>query len=122
MGQVLFVFFDMVPLLVRLESGARPFRDTVTGFLKTPVILAILGGILFSQLGLTEIFRSNSMGNSLFETLALLGALTTPLVALSIGYELQLRSGSPRQPIVTVGIRLALWIAIGVPLNLFLIS
>lgn len=122
LGQVLFVFFVMVPLLERFESGPTPFWITVRGFFKTPVILAILGGILFSQLGLTEVIRSNSVGNSVFETLTLLGALTTPLVAMSIGYELQLRSGSQRRPIMTVGIRLAIWIALGVVLNLVLIS
>jgi hypothetical protein len=112
----------MVPLLERFESGARPFKATVQGFFKTPVILAILGGILFSQLGLTELIRANSLGNSVFATLTMLGALTTPLVALSIGYELQLRSGSQRNPTVTVGIRLAIWVSIGIALNMVLIN
>ncbi len=122
LGQVLFVFFVMVPLLERYESGARPFRETAQGFFKTPVILAILGGIVFGQLGLTEAIRSNAVGNSLFETLALLGALTTPLVAVSLGYDLQLRSGGQRNPILTAGIRLAFWVAIGIVLNAFLVS
>jgi predicted permease len=122
LGQVLFVFFVMVPLLERFESGARPFRKTVQGFFKTPVILAILAGILFSQLGLTHAFRSNSVGNSFFETLALLGALTTPLVALYIGYDLQLRSGSQRNPVLTAGIRLAIWVMIGLGLNALLVD
>ncbi len=122
LGQVLFVFFVMVPLLERYESGARPFRETAQGFFKTPVILAILGGIVFGQLGLTEAIRSNAVGNSLFETLALLGALTTPLVAVSLGYDLQLRSGDQRNPILTAGIRLAFWVAIGIVLNAFLVS
>lgn len=122
LGQVLFVFFVMVPLLERFESGARPFRDTIQNFFKTPVILAILGGILFSQLGLTEVIRSSSVGNSIFETLALLGALTTPLVALSLGYDLQLRSGSQRYPVLTAGIRLAIWVTIGIALNAILVN
>lgn len=122
LGQVLFVFFVMVPMLERFESGARPFRATIQGFFKTPVILAILGGILFSQLGLTEAIKSSSLGNSAFEMLTLLGALTTPLVAMSIGYELQLQSGSQRNPVVTTGIRLIIWIAIGVGLNVLLIT
>jgi predicted permease len=122
LGQVLFVFFVMVPLMERLDTGAKPLWSTVKGFIKTPVILAILGGILFSQLGLTEALRSRSLGNSVLETLALLGALTTPLVAIAIGYEIQLRAGSLRRPTLTVGIRLALWIAIGLVINYFLIG
>ena len=47
LGQVLFVFFVLVPGLKRLSSGATSFRDTLVGFLKTPVIVAILAGLLF---------------------------------------------------------------------------
>jgi len=122
LGQVLFVFLVMVPLLERFESGPTPFRVTLLGFIRTPVILAILGGILFAQLGLTEALRTNSVGNSVFETLTLLGALTTPLVALYIGFELQLRSGSQRDPVLTTVIRLAIWITIGIVMNLVLIN
>lgn len=122
LGQVLFVFFIMVPLLERFESGARPFRHTIQGFFETPVILAILAGILFSQLGLTEIVGSNSLGDSIFGTLSLLGALTTPLVALSIGYDLRLQSGGQRNPILTAGIRLVIWIVIGIGLNMIVVN
>jgi len=122
LGQVLFVFLVMVPLLERFESGPTPFRVTLLGFIRTPVILAILGGILFAQLGLTEALRTNSVGNSVFETLTLLGALTTPLVALYIGFELQLRSGSQRDPVLTTVIRLAIWITIAIVMNLVLIN
>ena len=110
------------PQIERLDSGAKPLWSTVKGFIKTPVILAILGGILFSQLGLTEALSSRSLGNSILATLGLLGALTTPLVAISIGYEIQLRAGSLRKPTLTVGIRLAFWIAIGLAINYFLIG
>lgn len=122
LGQVVFVFFVMVPLLERLSSGAQPFSDTVKGFFTTPVILAILAGIVFNQLGLTTAFAERPLTASILETISLVGALTTPLVTVAIGYEIQLRSGNLRRPATTVAIRLAVWIAIGIGFSVLLID
>jgi hypothetical protein len=113
LGQVLFVFFVLVPGLGRMTAGAQSLRTTVVGFLKTPVILAILGGLLFHALGLTALFRGQPVLNSVLETVGLLGAMTTPLVALVIGYELEFRPGELRGPLLTEEIRLLIWVPAG---------
>jgi hypothetical protein len=113
LGQVLFVFFVLVPGLGRMTAGAQSLRTTVVGFLKTPVILAILGGLLFHAVGLTALFRGQPVLNSVLETVGLLGAMTTPLVALVIGYELEFRPGELRGPLLTEGIRLLIWVPAG---------
>lgn len=121
LGQVVFVFFIMVPVLERYASGAKSFFSTVSGFFKTPVILGILGGIVFNQLGLMETLSDYPLGASVLETLRLLGAMTTPLVTIAIGYEIQFRSGSLWRPSLTIGLRLAVWVLIGLLLNLVLV-
>lgn len=45
-------FFILVPYVQRLSVGPAPFTHTLRSFLRTPVILSILLGILFNQLGL----------------------------------------------------------------------
>ena len=122
LGQVTFVFFVMVTFLERYSSGARPLRDTVAGFLRTPVILAILAGVLFNQLGLTTLFRGWPVTDGLLEGVSLLGSLTVPLVTIAIGYEMTLRPGNLGRPAVTVGLRLAMWVTIGLLLNHFVIT
>jgi hypothetical protein len=122
LGQVLFVFFVLVPGLERLTHGAKPLSATALGFLKTPVILAILGGLLFKATGLTEIFAASPLLNGGLETLGLLGAMTTPLVALVIGYELQLRAGALARPVRTVAVRLAIWIPFGLALSVYVVG
>lgn len=117
LGQVLFVFFVLVPGLQRTASGARPFRETVIGFLKTPVILAILGGLLFKQSGLSSVFASRPLLNSVLATLTLVGSMTTPLVAIAIGYELQLKTGALRNPLRTVAARLLIWVPFGLVMS-----
>jgi hypothetical protein len=122
LGQVLFVFFVLVPGLERLTYGARPLAATALNFVKTPVILAILGGLLFKATGLTEVFIASPLLNSGLETLRLLGAMTTPLVALVIGYGLQLRAGALAKPARTVSARLLLWLPFGLALSVFVVG
>lgn len=113
LGQVLFVFFVLVPGLERLSSGAKPFRDTLLSFLKTPVILAIVGGLLFKAVGLAALFAASPLTNGVLEAVRLLGSMTTPLVAIAIGYELQLRPGELGWPVRTVATRLLIWAPAG---------
>lgn len=122
LGQVLFVFFVLVPGLERLTHGAKPLSSTVLSFFKTPVIIAILGGLLFKATGLTGVFNSSPLLDSLLETLRLLGAMTTPLVAIVIGYELQLRAGALGRPVRTVAARLLIWIPFGLALSVFVVG
>jgi hypothetical protein len=122
LGQVLFVFFVLVPGLERLTHGAKPLRATALSFLKTPVILAILGGLLFKATGLTELFAASPLLNSTLATLGLLGAMTTPLVALVIGYGLQLQAGALGRPARTVAVRLLIWLPFGLALSVLVVG
>jgi len=117
LGQVVFVFFVLVTILERFTTGAKSFAQTLRQFLATPVILAILGGILVKQTGLISLLSSWPLTESLLATLSLLGALTTPLVALIIGYELQIQSGSLWKPSLSIGMRLLFWVPVGLLLN-----
>ncbi len=115
LGQVLFVFFVLVPGLTRMAQpdGSISFRTTLLGFLRTPVILAIVGGLLFQALGLTALFTVHPLLDGMLEAVRLLGAMTTPLVALAIGYELTLRPGALRAPARTAALRVLIWLPAG---------
>ena len=122
LGQVLFVFFVLVPGLKRLSTGATSFRDTLVGFLKTPVIVAILAGLLFNQTGLSDFVGQSVIGGSVLETLRLIGSMTTPLVAIAIGYELQLRAGEISRPARTIVTRLLIWVPAGLAFSLLVVG
>jgi predicted permease len=113
LGQVLFVFFVLVPGLERLSTGAKPFRDTLLSFVRTPVILAILGGLLFKQVGLAALFASSPLTTGILDAVGLVGGMTTPLVAIVIGYELQLLPGQLGRPVRTIVTRLLIWVPAG---------
>ena len=117
LGQVTFVFFVLVPFVQRLSTGASTFGQTLRGFLRTPVIVAILLGILFNRLGLEPLLRGWPPTDAVFRTLELLGAVTTPLIALVIGYEVHLQRGCLRRPAQAIALRLAFWVPAGLLLN-----
>jgi predicted permease len=122
LGQVVFVFFVLVNWLRRRESQAQPVGAIVRGFLTTPPITAILLGIAANALGVTAILNSGAIGQSVLRTLEMLAALTSPLIALLIGYEMRLEFGQLSAPLRTVLIRLAIWIPLGVLFSSFVID
>ncbi len=113
LGQVTFVFFVLVSVLQRQSIGARPFSETLKGFFKTPVIIAIFAGIVANQIGVMEPLQGWPISASVLKTLDLIGGLTTPLVAIIIGYEMKLAWTNIARPLQSIGLRLLFWIPVG---------
>lgn len=122
LGQVTFVFFILVPALQSEISGAQRFSDTLRAFFKTPVILAILGGVLLNQSGIYDRASGQAWYGSLETTLGLLGGMTTPLVSLIIGSELKLKLAGLSKPARTLLIRLFIWAPAGLLFSLVVVG
>ena len=115
LGQVLFVFFVLATVLVRRSTGVRPgLAATARQFITTPVILAIVGGVVGRLIGLGDLLAGSPILAAVPTTLGLLGACTTPLIAIVIGYSTTLRPGALRKPTVTIAVRLAVWIVLAI--------
>jgi malate permease and related proteins len=121
LGQVTFVFFVLVPYVQRLSTGAISFGQTLRNFLKTPVIIAIFLGIVANRLGVMPPLRGWPVSDAALRTVELLGGLTTPLIAIVIGYEVRLQRGSLLKPAETIALRLLLWVPVGLLLNALVI-
>jgi predicted permease len=115
LGQVLFVFFILATALTRRATGVRPgLGSTVRSFLATPVILAILGGVVGRLVGLGDLFAASPLTAAIPTTLGLLGACTTPIIAIVIGYSTTLRPAALGRPAATIVVRLAVWVALAI--------
>jgi len=55
-------------------------------------------------------------------TVELVAGLTTPLIALIIGYEMQLQKDQLWQPLKTIGVRLLFWLPVGIAISVVLID
>jgi predicted permease len=121
LGQVLFVFFILVTRLQASQSHRLSAGQTVLQFFKTPVIIGILAGILANLSGLYELLAGWELSGSVLNTAEILAGLTTPLVALVIGYELSFKAGSLLRPLQTVGLRLLVWVGLALGFNALVI-
>ena len=122
LGQVVFVFFILVPYVQRQGMGAVSFGQTVRGFLTTPVILSIFAGILANRLGLMPLVSVFPLTAAVITTLELLAAVTTPLIGLVIGYEVKLSRSGLAAPVRTLALRLTLWVTVGLLFTTLVIS
>jgi predicted permease len=121
LGQVIFVFFVLVTRLQALEGKQQNLKHTLKNFLKTPVIIAILGGILFNVSRAYGYLNSVLLGQTVFTAMNTLAGLTTPLVAIVIGYSLNFKPGRVFPAIQTVFLRLVVWISLALLMNQFII-
>jgi len=117
LGQVLFVFFVLITRLKFQQERRLNASETLLTFLKSPVIIAILAGILMNLSGAYLALAGWPITDSLLKTAEILAGLTTPLVALVIGYELRFQRGGLLQPFLTVLIRLVVWVVLALALN-----
>ena len=123
LGQVLFVFFVLATVLTRRATGITPgLLATASVFVRTPVILAILAGVAGSAVGLGSALESSPLSASVLRTFELLGATTTPLIAVVIGYSTRLRPGALGRPARTVAVRLAVWVPLGIAFDLIIVE
>ncbi len=76
-------------------------------------IVAIFLGIIVNRLGLVEPLRAFPPTDAVFRTVEMLGAITTPLIALVIGYEVRLQRGALALPARATAIRLVFWVPVG---------
>lgn len=110
LGQELFVFTVYVTLLnVREGAGlARSLRDMV----KTPVLVAILLGVLLGVSGLGAKLSASKAGGVLNATLSFLSAPTGCAILFVVGYEIQISRQSLRAALSAAALRLGLMAAI----------
>ena len=121
LGQVLFVFFILITRLETHQGRQISLAQTFTTFLKSPVIIGILAGVIANFSGVYTALAGWELTNSVLKTTEILAGLTTPLVALTIGYELRFQKGRLALPLQTVALRLVLWVGLALLFNFLVI-
>ncbi|HHY79914.1 MAG TPA: transporter [Thermoanaerobacter sp.] len=122
LGQVIFVFFVLVGILVKYKEGATKisYSKMFYSFIKTPVIVAIFLGILLQKTNLISIFEHNMILSTVIETIKLLSSLTIPLISIIIGYEIKFKKDNLKIAILTVLLRNLVLVSIALIINNFI--
>ncbi|HKL59923.1 MAG TPA: permease, partial [Sphaerochaeta sp.] len=110
LGQVLFVFFVLMALLIKERDGVHNTKVLLRQFLTSPVIIAICAGILVSLFG--KSLEPNALFTALGEFIALLANLTVPLIAISIGYGIHIKGEGLAKAFKTILVRKVLLVAL----------
>jgi predicted permease len=120
LGQVLFVFFVLMAFLIRERDGAHTTKALLKQFITSPVILAIGGGIVVSLVGTW--FSPHPIWTAIDEGISLLASLTTPLIALSIGYGIHIKKEGLSWSLKTIMVRKLVLLGLALLINHFLID
>jgi len=124
LGQVVFVFFVLMALLLRLRDGARDTKVLIRQFATSPVILAICAGMVVSLVGdrVPEGSFTNSLGEALGSFITLLAHLTVPLIAITIGYGIHIGRAGLMESLKTIAIRKILLMGLALAINHFVVE
>ena len=120
LGQVLFVFFVLMAFLIRERDGAHTTKALLVQFITSPVILSIGGGIVVSIIG--PWFSPHPVWTAIDEGVSLLASLTTPLIALSIGYGIHIKKEGLSWSLKTIMVRKLVLLGLALLINHFLID
>ncbi len=114
----LFIWFFFVTMLRRKQGSLVDAATTLKSFVRSPVILAICGGLVLNVFGLGPTLARYPASAALLETLNVLAMLLIPTILLVIGYGLRIYRSALRAAAVTVVQRLA----VVIPLTLLLLA
>ena len=113
LGQVLFVF-TLYKILLGRGGDSRPTAgQLMREMLASPIILAILAGVLLGATGLYQALIPSGAAGILDACTDFVSAPVSALILLSIGYDLKLSDISWRATLGAVGLRLAIMAALG---------
>ena len=112
LGQVLFVFTVYKLLLGRMSPDA-PRLDIRRDILSSPIIIAIVAGMLVGATGLYAQLGQWGVAGIVDASAAFVAAPTSALILLSIGYDLVSGKVQWGQAVKAVGVRLVIMALLG---------
>jgi malate permease and related proteins len=122
LGQVTFFYLVIAGILTNLRDGHSTKKEQFTSFMKNPILLAVIFGVIVQKTGFITFLSGNPLSNSILQTAALIATITTPLICLVIGYEIQIEKSSIGKVVKVVVIRMMMLFMFGLLINNFIIN
>jgi malate permease and related proteins len=121
LGHELFIWFVFASLLRIEASDAVSLRATTRSLVTSPVIIAILAGLILNFAGLGGWLTSSAIPAAFLGALGYLSALIVPLVLLIVGFGTRLSGAGLRQALPLVATRLVVVVGLALALNTWVI-
>jgi len=119
LGHEFFIWFVYVTLLKKHAGGESNFFSTLKNFITSPVIIAIIAGLVFNILNLKSFMESFIISKAVFHSLQYLTGLTVPLILIIIGYNIKFDPVLFTKGSYLIFIRLLIILSIIIPVDLF---
>jgi predicted permease len=121
LGQETFIWFVYVALLIHKRDGETKPGQLIKMFATSPVIIAILAGLILNFLGLPDWIDSVPLAGGIIGAIELLGSITIPVILIVIGYGIHLDMQEFVYSARVILIRLLISIPVALLLNRFLV-
>lgn len=121
LGHETFIWFVFLAFLLMKRDGLQNPTELVRAFFKSPVMIAILIGLLLNVVGAKELLFRLPVTGGLMATFQFLGNLTIPVILMIVGYGIKLDRHGIKDALIVVVVRLVLLIPLALILNAFLI-
>ncbi len=120
LGQVFFVFSILISMLFQARDGKQTPWTLLNRLLSSPIIWGVIAGLAVGAL------RKNIAPMPLFTSLdnflALIGGLTVPLIAITIGYGIQIKKTGLMLSLATIAIRKSLLLVFALLINRYIVE
>lgn len=106
LGHEFFIWFFYAPLLKSKNMSKMNIRHIIKSFFKSPIILAIISAILLNLTGIYSSVSDYSLSGGIISTITMISQLVTPLILLTVGYNLQFKNIPWKAGIHLIGLRI----------------
>lgn len=120
-GHELFIWFVYLAFLLIVRDGSGDMGTLTGAFIRSPVILGIVAGLLLNILGARDLLFDTIGLGGVMGTLEFLSALIVPLILIIVGYGIKIDREGIREALPVIVIRLGLLIPLALILNVVVI-
>ncbi len=117
LGHEIFIWFVFVTFLIMKRDGSSNLLETAKGFVKSPVIIAIVLGIGFNVTGIAQTIETFSLIQALYAAMHFIENMIVPLILIVIGYGLDLKQIRIKSGLIVVGVRFGILIPFALVIN-----
>lgn len=121
LGHELFIWFVFATVLIAKRDHTTSFQQVIVGFVKSPIIIAIVLGTTFNITGYGKDIEDFLLIQALYPAMHFIENLIVPLILLIIGFGLEVRGIRIKSALAVVVIRLGILIPCALMINRFII-
>ncbi len=118
----LFIWFVFAPLLMIRRDGNSDPAAILGMFVTSPVVIGLVGGIVFNALGLADTIKTAPVLSSVYAALQLMTGMAVPLILIIVGHGIRIEREGLNDVLVMTGLRYALIVPAALLIDHFVVA